>query len=109
MYFSEYQDFNDFVMNGLSNRVIYKVMHLIPQSDFICDRNDSILVDFVGRFEIMDQSVLDLENAIGTKINLEYHNMNQKKNYKEVYTEEMILKVNEIYKRDIDIFAYKFK
>ena len=40
---------------------------------------------------------------------IEHNNKNEKKPYIDVYTNQMKLKVEEIYQRDIDIFKYRFK
>ena len=39
---------------------------------------------------------------------LEHHNKTDKKDYKDIYTAQMIEKVHQIYQKDIDIFKYKF-
>ena len=109
MYLSRYKDFEDFVMNGLSRELIYEIIHFIPQSDFICDDNDILLVDFLGIFEKLDDSVSDLGEIIGMDISIEHYNLNKKRNYTDVYTEKMIQRVYDIYKRDIDIFGYNFR
>ena len=36
--------------NGLNNEIIYEIIHFVPQSEFICNKNGEIF-DFVGRFE----------------------------------------------------------
>lgn len=109
MYLARYKNFEDFVINGLSENLISKIVHLIPQSEFICDKDNSILVDFLGRFEKLNESILELEREINTKIQIDHYNINKKKSYTEVYTEQMILKVQKIYSRDIKVFGYNFK
>ena len=36
-----------------------------PQSDFLCDRNGTLLVDFVGRFESLKEDFVTVQNHIG--------------------------------------------
>tara|TARA_B100000945_G_C20384911_1_gene599188 strand:+ start:682 stop:1353 length:672 start_codon:yes stop_codon:yes gene_type:complete len=105
----KFQDFEDFVLNGLDEKLIYKVIHLIPQYDYLCDRKGNILVDFVGRFENLEYDIIMLSDRLNKKIELSHYNYNKKKNYVEVYTEPMIEKVYKIYQKDIDIFEYSFK
>ena len=62
MYLSAYQNFEDFIMNGLSDKVISEIIHFKRQSEFICDNHGSILVDYVWRFESLDNSILELSN-----------------------------------------------
>ena len=109
MYLSQYHDFEDFVLNGLDNKLIYEITHLIPQSEFICNPKGEILVDFLGKFENLDFDIRKLSEKINKEVVIEHYNKNEKKSYIDVYTNQMKLKVQEIYQRDIDIFKYRFK
>jgi chondroitin 4-sulfotransferase 11 len=106
---SEFEDFEDFILNGLNKKLIYQITHFIPQHEYLCDKSGSILVDFIGRFENLDKDILLLSEKLNKNIELNHHNYNNKSDYKEVYTDEMIYKVNQIYQKDIDIFKYTFK
>ena len=37
-YMSKFKDFEDFVLNGLDEKLVFKITHLIPQYDYLCDR-----------------------------------------------------------------------
>ena len=106
---SEFNDFEDFVLNGLNTKLIYQITHLIPQHEYLCDRSGSILVDFVCRFENLDNDILLLSKKLKKDIILSHHNYKKKRDYKEVYTKKMIDKVYQIYQKDINIFQYSFK
>jgi hypothetical protein len=106
---SIFRDFEDFVLNGLNKKLIYQITHLIPQHEYLCDKRGSILVDFIGRFENLDNDIFLLSKKLRKKIKLSHHNYNKKEGYKEVYTDEMIDKVYRIYQKDIDIFEYSFE
>ena len=106
---SEFEDFEDFVLNGLDNKLISQITHLIPQHEYLCDKTGIILVDFIGRFENLDKDILLLSKKLNKDIKLSHHNYNKKKDYREVYTDEMIEKVYQVYQKDIDIFEYSFK
>ena len=108
-FLSKYKDFEDFVMNGLSKDMIMNIPHLIPQHNFICDNNNVILVDFIGRYERLDDSIFQLEKLMDRRIVLSHHNKTVKDEYNIVYTDDMISKVNEIYITDINLFGYSFK
>ena len=47
-YLSHYSDFEDFVLNGLNSEIIFEIIHFIPQSEFICNNDGKIIVDFIG-------------------------------------------------------------
>ena len=108
-FLSEFEDFEDFILNGLNEKLIYQITHFIPQHEYLCDKSGNILVDFIGRFEDLESDTLLLSKRLKKDINLSHLNFNSKLNYKEVYTDEMIYKVNQIYQKDIDIFKYTFK
>lgn len=105
--------FEEFIMNWLTDETIYSYYHFIPQYKFITreDNPDKIVIDFVGRFEnINDDFVyickkLKIENTSLPHIN----NTSNSTSYKDVYTQQMIEKVSNLYQKDIDLFAYKFK
>jgi len=107
-YLEEYKDFEDFVTNGLNKKMIYEIMHFIPQSEFICSKDGKIDVNYIARFENLKDDISKLSEKINNPIELDHHNSNRKVSYKEIYTSDMIKKVEEIYKMDIINFNYKF-
>ena len=88
--------------------IIYEIIHFIPQSEFICDKNGKILVDFVGRFENLNDDLNSISRKIKKELSLEHHNKNFKKDYKKTYSKEMKTKVYEVYNRDFVLFNYNF-
>jgi len=79
--------------------------HYIDQHKFITDNNGNIIVDFIGRFENLYDDYkkpfgLDLINY---KIHSSKHN-----DYKEYYDSETKSLVEECYKKDLELFKYKF-
>tara|TARA_B100000767_G_scaffold28522_1_gene24723 strand:+ start:382 stop:1050 length:669 start_codon:yes stop_codon:yes gene_type:complete len=107
-HFAKFTSFEDFVMNGLNKSMIYQVTHLIPQYEYLCDWNGKVIVDFVGRFESLVKDVKRLSEHLTKEIKLNNLNKTSKVDYTEVYTDEMIKKVKNIYKKDLRIFNYSF-
>jgi len=107
-HFAKFTSFEDFVMNGLNKNMIYQVTHLIPQYEYLCDWKGKVLVDFVGRFESLDRDVKKLSKILSKEIKLSHLNKSSKLDYTDVYTDEMIKKVKNIYKNDLRIFNYSF-
>ena len=68
-----------------------------------------IIVDYVGNFENLNKLVDKINDILKSEFKLEHYNKTNKKDYKDVYTTEMIEKVHQIYQKDIDIFEYNFK
>lgn len=106
---SKFEDFEDFVLNGLDKKLIFEITHLIPQHDYICDLKGNILVDFIGRFEKLDDDIELLSKRLNKNLKLDHYNFNNKRSYLEVYSQVMIDKVSKVYQKDIDIFGYNFK
>jgi len=109
MYLSQYKNFEDFVINGLDRKIIYEITHFIPQSEFICNNKGKVLVDYLGKFESLNQDIITLSKKLKKEIIMGHHNSNSKQDYTNAYTDKMIAKVQDIYKKDIDIFNYDFK
>jgi len=103
-YLCSYKDFEDFVLNGLSEELTREIIHFTPQTYFICDNSGSIMVDFIGRFESLEKDVTKLAEMLDIEINLPHLNVNEKDYY--VYTDEMKIKVKDVYKKDFDLLAY---
>jgi len=106
---STYKDFEDFVLKGLNEKIIWEIMHFIPQYEFVCDKNGKIIVDYLVRFESLQEDIAGLSKKINLEVVMDHHNYNKKKDYREAYTKEMIEKVHHIYQKDIDVFEYSFK
>ena len=88
--------------------MIYQVTHLIPQYEYLCDWKGKVLVDFVGRFESLDRDVKKLSKILSKEIKLNHLNKSSKLDYTDVYTDQMIKEVKNIYKNDLRIFNYSF-
>ena len=109
IHLSKYRNFEDFVLNGINKKLIYQITHLIPQYEYLCNNSGRILVDFIGKFENLDNDIILLSKKLKKDIKLNHHNYNEKKDYKMAYTDEMIEKVHQVYQKDIDIFEYNFE
>ena len=105
----EVDSFTDFVMDWLTPEKLDCHMHFWPQSKFICSKRGKPLVDFLGYFE----SIAEDFEYIRKQLNLEapqlkHTNSSKRVGYKEVYTPEMVDRVQALYRQDIDNFGYRF-
>lgn len=102
-----FDSFEDFVLYGLNESIIYKIIHFIPQTEFICNKKGDILIDFLGRYEDLEGDIKKLSKYLAKDIELPLLNTNINKDpYQEVYTQEMRNIVCKIYKRDFNILKY---
>ena len=129
--FLSHKSFKDFVMNKLpppSRGDKYR--HIMPQTEMLYDRDGDLLVDFVGKFEHLqddfdrvceylgfEDSALPHVNSSDKKSrelrrkvrNLFYRNGESNlRDYTEFYDAESRDFVTEMYRADIENFAYSF-
>lgn len=83
-----------------------------PQSDFIIDENGNPLVDFIGRFENLQNDFSHVCGQIGIPVTeLSHTNKSMTKipkPWQDFYDDETKDFVADLYQRDIDLFGYEF-
>lgn len=103
------ESFEDFVINWLDEKMIFKIIHFFPQSYFIVDDKGKSLVDYIGRFENLQKDYRHIVQQLGLEVSLPHVNKsNRKDSYQFIYTKEMEEKVARIYQEDISRFSYTF-
>lgn len=108
-YLSEINSFEAFVMQFLNEDVIHAEVHLVPQYKFICDESGQPIVDFIGRFENLENDFAIVAKKISPDAKLEH--MNSSKNSRDanvIFTQAMQDKVALLYAKDIELFGYRF-
>ena len=111
---SNYDSFESFVMEGLNEENILKLgiwTHFYPQHKFLCDENDNIMVNYVGRFERFNDDYETIRKRVPGASELKHFNKTKDKkitSYRDAYTQEMKEKVERLYKKDLEIFGYDF-
>lgn len=103
--------FNDWVRLTYGDRnpaYLNKPKMFIPQSDWITDKAGKILVDFVGRFENLNDDFLKICKHIGITTKLPHIKTSKHEHYKDYYSEEAIEIVAAWYKKDLENFGYRF-
>lgn len=98
----ELTGFEEF-LDGMKNSQFKK------QSDFIFDENGRQLVDFVGRFENLEQDFQIVCRKIGIQTSLPHTNSTTKqKTYRQYYKPHTEHMVRELLADDIENFGYQF-
>ena len=82
----------------------------MPQTEWISREDGKIIVDFVGRFEHLDEDFKKICEKLGRKgLSLPHDKKSNRGRYASYYTPETRDIVAEWFKADIDNFGYKFE
>lgn len=82
------------------------------QIDYLTDHNGNIIVDYIGQYEHLTSSFNEVIRRLTkgtTTIELPHRNRFGHRHYSRYYTDETRDIVSERFKRDIEMFGYKFK
>lgn len=97
-YLNSYSDFNDFVMNGLNKKEIINWIHFKPQHYFLCDENENMVMDFVGKMENINEDFKTVCKQLNIEVELKKLNKGSNKKY--IYSEETKSIIKSTYKKD---------
>lgn len=92
-------------------RLIQKVEHVqwYEQWRFILDKDGHRLVDFIGRFENLQQDFQSVMTRLGRPNEKLPHTMkSQRTHYSDYYDQESLDTVAQMYQRDIELLGYSY-
>jgi len=102
--------FRAFLENDYINNNFIIKHHAGPQYEYFeCNGRQFDEVDFIGRFEDFDKDWLFIADKFGLNKKLPIINRTKHKHYSTYYDDWSIGKVAELYKKDIELFNYKFQ
>ena len=101
-YLKEYINFNEFVLKGLERKEIMNWVHFKPQYTFICDENDKVVMDFIGKVENLNTDF----NTVCKQLNIksELQTLNKSKNIKNEFSKEIKNIIKLKYQKDFNLF-----
>lgn len=82
--------------------------HFCPQYKYVCDQDENLVVDFIGKFETIERDFNYLISKKNLPI-LRLPHINES-TYKEVYNKETTELAKQVYglKKDLEIFNYEY-
>ena len=90
------------------NEFISKAIYIEkPQTEYIFDENDNQIVDFIGRYENLQNDFEKVLKKINIKLRLQKLNVGKYQSYKKILNQKSIEIIYERYKKDISILKYQ--
>lgn len=108
--FERYCDFGTFVRDFVTPENVIGPLHLQPQYRFLCDAENRVLLDFVGRYESFESDVARAAEAIGLPLMgpLPKLNATDRPPYRECFDASTRAIVERVYAADLELFSYEF-
>ena len=100
----EHADFDEFVL--LTAELDHA--HLRPQIDYLTDREGTLLVDSIVRWETLKLDFAGICSRLGVDCTLPTENVSQRGDYRDYYSETSKKLIGERYRGDIEAFGYMF-
>lgn len=104
----KYPNFEQFVMEYLNEETIYSYIHLCPQVSFLTNKNNKLNVDFIGRFENIDEDFKKVAQKLHTDKTLPHLNKTKTKKEKQALSTQVKEKIQQLYKDDFIQLGYAF-
>jgi len=104
-----YDSFENFVLKYLNSKTIKTSRYFRPQYYFVCDSKDTVIIDYIGRFEQLEKDYEFIRSKIGTGEPLKKMNVTNNKKFplKEYYSNSAIVeKIVSLYYKDFGLFNY---
>lgn len=104
-------NFKQWVLSGCPHHWVNNKYNTEPLkiSRYLTDKNNNVMVDFVGKIENINKDFPRLLNQMKyKKCKLSHKNKSKHKNYRSYYDDESRKFATKLFERDLDIFKYTF-
>ncbi len=81
----------------------------MPQMDWITDQDGKVIVDFVGRFEKLNEDFRLVCERIGSSAKLPHLKKSRRRDYRSLYDTEACDVIRERFSADLKYFGYEFE
>lgn len=104
---NEYECLNSFVKKWLTIENVKKHYFFRTSFDYV-SLNGKVSVDFIGKFESLNDDFNEICSQIGINTQLTHENKNKVTDYRKLYDLESAEIVAKVYENDIKTFGYSF-
>ena len=104
----KFNSFGDFVEEWVNHDNCNSWIHFAPQHKFIFDKNRNLQVDYLARFENLDEDFELVSKKLNLNHNLPHTNATKRNPYQEYYTERTKDIVGNVYYKDIELLGYDY-
>tara|TARA_B100000886_G_scaffold309663_1_gene243982 strand:- start:316 stop:969 length:654 start_codon:yes stop_codon:yes gene_type:complete len=101
-YLQEFANFDEFVLKGLEKEEIMNWVHFKPQYTFVCDENDNIVMDFIGKMENLNADFSTVCKHLNIESELQKLNVVAAKKYD--FSEKVKAMIRLKYQKDFILF-----
>ena len=107
-----YENFDTFVKAWVTPRNVNSWQHFKPQHRFLLDPTGRCHLDYLGRFENLEDDFEQIAQQLGIDARIAHLNRTKsaarKRDYRSYYSEETSQIVATVYRKDIEVFGYEF-
>ncbi|MBT8445756.1 MAG: sulfotransferase family 2 domain-containing protein [Gammaproteobacteria bacterium] len=97
----QFSDFDDYIeWRCKSDRKL--------QKSFLTDAHGKLIVDYIGRFETLNEDFAKICDKVGIESKLPHKNRSKHEGYKKYYNDKTRALVAEYFAEDIEFFDYQF-
>ena len=107
--FEGFEDFMEALKRPLERARLLGWLHFLPQTYYLCDRSNRVLVDYYGRTETFADDIVTINERAGLAIENRQSRAVPRATYRKFYTEETARLVERIYADDFRVFDYPFE
>jgi hypothetical protein len=106
---ASFDTFDDFVASWLTAENVASWVHFLPQAHFVLNADGRVMVDFLGRFERLNDDFNAVARRLERHVELPSTNRGEHVPYADYYTPKTREIVARVYARDISAFGYGFE
>ncbi|SPH24273.1 hypothetical protein DEA8626_03323 [Defluviimonas aquaemixtae] len=108
-FLGRYKGFGDFaeaMLEPARRRPVLGWLHFLPQTYFLCDRKNRVIVDFVGRQERFAEDLEEVNRRAGFSLVNQRVRAVKRDDYRTFYTPDTARLIEEIYADDFEVFGF---